>query len=169
MSARRVAERSLHGCWPPPGGSGLVPGSRGATSRRWEAWFSILDRWGAGARKQGETVGFLNGGARRPGLVGAVDHRLVRTRSRDASQAPAGGRVHDIASMRMAVPIGVLFDAFVNPRSRKKWLVGEAMSLRTSQPCHAGRFDWGDGLTRVSVSFVDKGPPPRRPTSPESR
>jgi hypothetical protein len=30
-----------------------------ATGRRWEAWFSILDRWGARDRKHGEMVGFL--------------------------------------------------------------------------------------------------------------
>jgi hypothetical protein len=32
------------------------------------------------------------------------------------------------------------------------------MSRRTSQPGRTARFDWGDGSTRVSVSFVDKGP-----------
>lgn len=29
------------------------------TGKKWEAWFSILDRWGARERKHGETVGFL--------------------------------------------------------------------------------------------------------------
>lgn len=32
------------------------------------------------------------------------------------------------------------------------------MSLRTSQPRRTARFDWADGTTRVSVSFVGKGP-----------
>ena len=52
----------------------------------------------------------------------------------------------------------MLFDAFVNPRSRERWLTDGTMSLRTSQPGRTARFDWGDGSTRVSVSFVDKGP-----------
>src|SRR4029453_11635039 len=30
-----------------------------ATGKRWEAWFSVLDRWGARQRKHGETVAFL--------------------------------------------------------------------------------------------------------------
>jgi uncharacterized protein YndB with AHSA1/START domain len=61
------------------------------------------------------------------------------------------------ASKTIAVPVEVLFDAFVNTRSRRRWLTDGTMSLRTSQPGHTARFDWGDGATRVSVSFEDKG------------
>jgi hypothetical protein len=62
------------------------------------------------------------------------------------------------ASRTIAVPIDVLFDAFVNPRSRRKLLTDGTMTLRTSQPGHTARFDWGDGSTRVTVSFDRKGP-----------
>ena len=51
-----------------------------------------------------------------------------------------------------------VFDAFVEPRSRRKWLTDGTMSLRTSPPGHTARFDWGDGSTRVTVSFEAKGP-----------
>lgn len=62
------------------------------------------------------------------------------------------------ASRTISVPVEVLFDAFVNTRSRRKWLTDGTMSLRTSQAGHTARFDWGDGSTRVSVSFLAKGP-----------
>ena len=62
------------------------------------------------------------------------------------------------ASKTIAVPVDVLFDAFVDPRSRRKWLAGGTMSLRTSQPPNTARFNWADGSTRVMASFVDKGP-----------
>ena len=81
---RRPAER--------PSDEKVVDGDR----QRWEAWFSILDRWGARERKHAETAAYLDAGARRSRLVGAVDHRLVPARSRAAAQAPAGGRVHDV-------------------------------------------------------------------------
>ena len=61
------------------------------------------------------------------------------------------------ASKTIAVPVDVLFDAFVNPRSRRKWLAGGTMSLRTSQPANTARFNWADGSTRVMASFVEKG------------
>jgi hypothetical protein len=129
-----------------------------ATGKRWEAWFSVLDRWGARQRKHGETVAFL-----------MEEHDVAswwaqsitvwyeRTRGmRLKHQQVDGFTVY--ASKTIAVPVEVLFDAFVNPRSRRRWLTDGTMSLRTSQPGHTARFDWGDGATRVSVSFEDKGP-----------
>jgi hypothetical protein len=62
------------------------------------------------------------------------------------------------ATKTMAVPVERLFDAFVNTRQRKKWLTDARMSLRTSQPSRSARFDWEDGVTRVNVEFMDKGP-----------
>jgi hypothetical protein len=128
------------------------------TGKRWEAWFSILDRWGARERKHGETVRCLMDEYHVPGWwAQSITYWYERTRGiRLKHQQPDGFTIY--ASKTIAVPIGVLFDAFVNPRSRKKWLTGATMSLRTSQPGHTARFDWGDGSTRVSVSFVDKGP-----------
>jgi uncharacterized protein YndB with AHSA1/START domain len=62
------------------------------------------------------------------------------------------------ASKTIAVPIEVLFEAFVDPARRKQWLTDGTMSLRTSQINYTARFDWDDGSTRVNVSFVEKDP-----------
>lgn len=129
-----------------------------ATGKKWEAWFSILDRWGARERKHGETVGFLMDEHHVPGwwaqsiTVGYERDRGMRLKHQQAD----GFTIY--ASKTIAVPIDVLFDAFVNPRSRRKWLTDGTMSLRTSQPGHTARFSWGDGSTRLSASFIDKGP-----------
>lgn len=111
-----------------------------ATGRRWEAWFSILDGWGARDRKHGEIVAFLMNEHRVPGWWAQS----------------IGFTIY--ASRTIAVALEVLFEAFVNPRSRREWFTDGTMSLRTSQPGHTARFDWGDGSTRVSVSFVARGP-----------
>lgn len=129
-----------------------------ATGKRWEAWFSMLDRWGARDRKHGETVAFLMGEHGVPGWwAQSITGWYERARGmRRKHQQPDGFTIW--ASKTIAVPLEVLFDAFVNPRSLRRWLTDGTMSLRTSRPGHTARFDWGDGPTRVSVSFVDKGP-----------
>lgn len=129
-----------------------------ATGKKWDTWFSILDRWGARQRKHAETVGFLMDDHHVTGwwaqsiTVGYERARGMRLKHQQAD----GFTVY--ASKTIAVPIDVLFDAFVNPRSRRKWLTDGTMSLRTSQPGHTARFSWEDGSTRVSASFMDKGP-----------
>lgn len=129
-----------------------------ATGKKWEAWFSILDRWGARQRKHGETVGFLmdehqvSGWWAQSITVGYERDRGMRLKHQQAD----GFTIY--ASKTIAVPIDVLFDAFVNPRSRRKWLTDGTMSLRTSQPGRTARFRWGNGSTRLSASFTGKGP-----------
>ncbi len=129
-----------------------------ATGKRWEAWFSILDRWGARERTHGETVAFLMEEHDVPAWwAQSITVGYERSRGMRLKHQQRDGFTIS-ASKTIAVPLDVLFDAFVNPRSRKRWLTDGTMSLRTSQPGRTARFDWGDGSTRLSVSFVDKGP-----------
>jgi hypothetical protein len=120
------------------------------TGKRWEAWFSILDRWGARERKHGETVRCLMDEHHVPGWwAQSITYWYERARGiRLKHQQADGFTIY--ASKTIAVPIGVLFDAFINPRSRKKWLTGATMSLRTSQPGHTApgsrRSRNGEGL-----------------------
>ena len=131
---------------------------RAATGKRWEAWFSILDRWGARQRQHGETAAFLMEEHDVPGWwAQSITMWYERARGmRLKHQQPGGFTIY--ASKTIAVPVHVLFDAFVNPRTRRKWLTDGRMSVRTSQPGHTARFDWADGSTRVNVSFEEKGP-----------
>jgi hypothetical protein len=128
------------------------------TGKRWEAWFSILDRWGARERKHGEMVSFLMGEHDVPGWwAQSITMWYERARGmRLKHQQPDGFTIY--ASKTIGVPADVLFDAFVNSRSRRRWLTDGTMSLRTAQPGRTARFNWGDGSTRVSVSFDEKGP-----------
>jgi len=128
------------------------------TGRSWEAWLTVLDRWGARDRKHGETVDFLIGEQ-------AVTHWWAQTitngyeRARGMRlkhQQPDGFTIY--ASRTVGVDIGVLFGAFVDDWARGEWLTDGSMSLRSAQPAKVARFDWGDGPTRVSVTFEDKGP-----------
>jgi hypothetical protein len=129
-----------------------------ATGKRWDEWFAILDRREARERKHGEIVAVLMEEHEVAGWwAQSITVSYERARGLRLKHQQADGFTI-YASKTIAVPLEVLFDAFVNPRSQHDWLTDGTMSLRTSQPGHTARFDWGDGSTRVSVSFVDKGP-----------
>jgi uncharacterized protein YndB with AHSA1/START domain len=61
------------------------------------------------------------------------------------------------ASKTVAVPVDVLFDAFVDERQRNRWLPDAELRERTATKPKSARFDWGEGETRVHVTFTDKG------------
>jgi hypothetical protein len=129
-----------------------------ATGRGWEAWLSVLDRWGARRRKHGEIVDFLMG---EHGVSGwyaqAITNGFERARGiRLKHQQPDGFTVY--ASKTVGVPLDVLFDAFADERMRGEWLTDGRMTARTSQPGKVARFDWEGGQTRVAVTFEGKGP-----------
>jgi uncharacterized protein YndB with AHSA1/START domain len=128
------------------------------TGRTWDEWLSILDRSGARDNKYRETVNFLIDEHRVEGWwAQAITTAYERSRGMRIKHQQAGGFTV-YASKTIAVPVNVVFDAFVNPRRRKEWLTDATMRLQTSQPGHTARFDWADGSTRVSVSFEEKGP-----------
>ena len=60
------------------------------------------------------------------------------------------------ASKTVAVPVDRLYDAFVDESLRQQWLPDGELSERTADKPKSARFDWGDGETRVIVSFDAK-------------
>ena len=87
-----------------------------ATGKRWEAWFSVLDRWGARERTHGETVAFLVEEHDVPGWwAQSITVGYERSRGMRLKHQQRDGFAIS-ASKTMAVPLDVLFDAFVNPR-----------------------------------------------------
>jgi hypothetical protein len=129
-----------------------------ATGRDWEAWLSVLDRWGARDRKHGETADFLMSEHAVPGWwAQCITTGYERARGmRLKHQQPNGFTVY--ASKTVGVPVDVLFDAFTDDRTRDRWLAGGPMSLGTSRSGKVARFEWAGGPTRVLVTFEAKGP-----------
>jgi hypothetical protein len=129
-----------------------------ATGAGWEAWFALLDRWGARQRRHGEIAAHLVDDHGVPGWWSqAITVWYERARGlRLKHQQADGFTVY--ASKTVAVPLDDVFDAFVDARARRKWLTDGAMRMRTSQPGRTARFDWEGGPTRVSVAFDEKGP-----------
>ena len=128
-----------------------------ATGKKWDQWFAILDRWGARERKHPETASFLVDEHDVPGWwAQSITVWYERASGLRLKHQQADG-FSVSASRTISVSIDDLFEAFVNPRKRRKWLTDGKMTLRTSQPGLSARFNWEDGSTRVNVWFVDKG------------
>ena len=129
-----------------------------ATGHGWEHWLSILDRWGARDRKHGEVATYLSTEHGVPGWwTQSITNGYERTRGiRRKHQQADGYTIY--ASKTVNVPVGELFDAFVDDAVRGQWLTDGAMALRTSVANKTARFDWGDGTTRILVTFDAKGP-----------
>ena len=61
------------------------------------------------------------------------------------------------ASKTVAVPVERLYAAFVDAGQRERWLPDGELRERTTIEPRSARFDWGDGATRVHVTFAPKG------------
>ncbi len=132
---------------------------RRRTGRGWEEWFEMLDDWGAANRAHRETARWL---AEQQGLhplawnVQAIAASYERTRGlRVVGEKDDGFAI--TASRTVAAPVDALFDAFVDERRRERWLPDGRLRERTATRPRSARFDWGDGGTRVNVTFLAKG------------
>jgi uncharacterized protein YndB with AHSA1/START domain len=130
---------------------------RRRTGRGWEEWFDLLDEWGATERPHREVARWI---AEEHGIAGwsaqAVTVTYERGRGlRAVGEGPDGFTI--TASKTVAVPVDRLYDAFVDESVRQRWLPGGELRERTASKPRSARFDWGDGETRVNVTFMAKG------------
>jgi len=132
---------------------------RRRTGRGWEEWFDLLDEWGAAERTHREIARWV---AEQQGVVPlawgaqAVTGSYERVRGLRAVGEHADGFAIT-ASKTVAVPVDRLYDAFVDESLRRRWLPAGDLRERTATRPRSARFDWGDGETRVHVTFTAKG------------
>ncbi len=130
---------------------------RRRTGRGWEAWFELLDAWGAPERSQAEALRWIGS---EHGIEGwsaqAVTITYHRARGlRAVGEGPSGFTV--TASKTVAVPVETLFDAVVDEGLRARWLPDGALRERTVLRPRSARYDWAQDATRVTVFFAAKG------------
>jgi hypothetical protein len=132
---------------------------RRTTGRDYDEWFALLDSWGAPGRPFREISDFLTG---EHGVSRWWAQKLIveyeQLRGIRPPGARRGGTFTVTASKTVNVPSKRAFEAFVDPKIRRRWLPDARMRRRTSQPGRSARFDWGDGATRVNVTFVATRP-----------
>jgi uncharacterized protein YndB with AHSA1/START domain len=131
---------------------------RARTGLGWEQWFDVLDEWGAAERTHREIARWV---AERQGVVPlawgaqAVAGSYERARGLRAPGEHADGFTIT-ASKTVAVPVDRLYDAFVDASERERWLPDGELHERTATKPRSARFDWGDGTSRVHVTFLAK-------------
>jgi hypothetical protein len=59
-------------------------------------------------------------------------------------------------SKTIAAPVAELFNAWIDPAARNRWLGREKITIRKSTPSKSARITWSDGETSLSVDFYPK-------------
>ena len=132
---------------------------RDRTGRGWEEWFDLLDEWGALERPHREIARWV---AEQQGIhplawnAQAVTAGYERIRRLRAPGEGVNGFTAT-ASRTVSVPVERLYEAFVDEPARARWLPDGELSERTATKPKSARFDWGEGDTRVNVTFIAKG------------
>jgi uncharacterized protein YndB with AHSA1/START domain len=132
---------------------------RRRTGRGWEEWFDLLDEWGAPERSHREIARWLAEQQDIDPLAWnaqavAYSYELARG-LRVVGEHSDGFTI--TASKTIGVPVERLFDAFVDESLRSRWLSDDRLKERTANSPKSARFDWGEGETRVHVTFSAKG------------
>jgi uncharacterized protein YndB with AHSA1/START domain len=129
---------------------------RRRTGRGWEGWFDALDQWGATERPHREIARRVAAQLDVESLAWdaqAITGSYELTRGLRAPGERADGSFTATASKTVAVPVELLYDAFVDASERQRWLPDGRLRERTATRPRAARFDWDDGETRVHVGF----------------
>jgi len=133
-------------------------GMRRATGRDRQAWFEVLDGWGAAGRPYREIADWLTA---EQGLSSWWAQKLIVEYEEARGLRPPGvrrdGTFEVGASKSVAVPLERLEAAFLDAELRERWLPGGALRETGSRPGQSVRFDWQDGATRVVATFAATG------------
>lgn len=129
-----------------------------ATGCTWERWVKALDKVKADTWPHGAIAEYVYEKYKVPGwwaqnvTVGYERIRGLRERGqrRDGSYEATRSRT-------VAVPLGRLFRAWSEKRSRARWLPGVDLVVRKATKDRSMRITWTDG-TSVEVGFTARGP-----------
>jgi uncharacterized protein YndB with AHSA1/START domain len=130
---------------------------RKATGKGWDEWFAILDKAGAQKMKHkdialwlDEHYGEMGGWWAQMVAVGYEQARGLR----DKHQKPNGYEIS--VGRTIAAPVAMLFKAWTDARTRKRWL-SESITIRKTTENKSMRVTWEDNETILSVNFYPKG------------
>ena len=127
------------------------------TGCTWERWVYALDRHHADEMSHKEIAALVNTkykvGPWWGQMVTVGNERIkglrARGQRRDGSFEAGKSRTYN-------VPVETLFEAWANARTRKRWLDGASVKVRTATAPKSMRLGWEDG-TIIAVGFMPKG------------
>jgi hypothetical protein len=128
-----------------------------ATGKGHDAWFTLLDDWGATAHMHTEIAKWLR---ETQGVGGWWAQNITvnyeRARGMRAPHQMAGGYSVSATRTIATTPERALV-AFTSPALRKGWLPDAHMRQRATRATLTARFDWPEPASRVVVNIVPKG------------
>lgn len=128
------------------------------TGKNWAEWFALLDAADAMKLSHKEIAAYVHDVLHCPpwwSQMVTVGYERVRG-LRDKHEAADGYQMS--ASKTVPVPVESLYQAWDDPRARKRWLPGAKFTVRKATPNKSLRITWGDGVGSVEVLFYAKGP-----------
>jgi hypothetical protein len=127
------------------------------TGCTWERWVHALDRKGADKMAHRDIAALVNEKYKIDGwwsqtvTVGYERIKGLRARGQRRDGTFEAGK-----SRTFNVPVTVLFDAWANSSTRRRWLNGESVKVRTATAPKSIRLGWSDGSI-IAVGFLAKG------------
>ena len=123
----------------------------------WERWVYALDRRGAAQMSHGEIAALVNTKYKVDGwwsqMVTVGYERIKGLRARGQRM---DGSYEASKSRTFNVPVTTLFDAWADASTRRQWLNGARVKVRTSTAPKSMRLDWPEGGI-IAVWFTAKG------------
>ena len=126
------------------------------TGCSWDRWVKALDHHGADKMPHGEIAALVKKTYKtgdwwsQTVTVGYERIKGLRARGqrRDGTFEASKSRTFD-------VPVRTLFEAWADDTTRRRWLNGAAVRIRTATEPKSMRLDWNDSI--VAVGFAPKG------------
>ena len=127
------------------------------TGCNWERWVKALDRAKAETWPHREIAKYVMEKYKIPGWwAQTVTVGYERIKGLRAVGQRRDGSFEANKSKTFTVPLDRLYQAFVDPRTRARWLPGIQLIVRTATRNKSMRITWPDG-TSLEVGFTSKG------------
>jgi len=127
------------------------------TGKNWQEWFAILDRAGAKRMNHAQIAACLYEKWSLPGWwsqMVAVGYEQARG-LREVHERPSGYEIS--VSRTVGVPVSVLYRAWVDRKTRSRWLLNTPITIRKANANKSLRVTWADNKTSLEVNFYRKG------------
>jgi hypothetical protein len=132
-------------------------GIQAKTGKTYPDWFALLDAAGARKMTYKEIFAFLRS-QHRLGRWWAQKLTIIYELERGLRQKHETQSGYQISVSRtLPFPANELFKMWHNKRMRSKWLIDDALTIRTATANNMLRGSWENGKSRVVVGFYPKG------------
>jgi hypothetical protein len=132
-------------------------GIRAKTGKTYSDWFALLDAAGARKMTYKEIVSILQS-RHRLGRWWAQKLTITYELERGLRQKHETQSGYQISVSRtLPFPANMLFKMWHDKRVRSKWLIDDALTIRTATAKNTLRGSWANGKSRVVVGFYPRG------------